>query len=396
MRTSIQRSTLLRVVSHVAILSVFAFSSRVAFAQTPPKAISIRDTPIYQPQVQVALKSFARPASILWKQQPLREGLANISRVYNVSIWLDRRLDASSEMTLNLSKDRIDQLLVDVATASNAQFGFLESVAYIGPASEVSQMQMAYWRAWYSYRKMKNAETKKANEDYVERLDCQPLTWQRFSTPQEVLGEIEEKWGITLDNKNLIPHDVWAQGDYPPLTLPGQLTLVLAGFGLTAEPIESPLRWRIVKPKASSKAMLSYPSSDWKTAQIEQFLERHANFEFKKESDLVLLQADPGVHYDLMISRIWSAIPKPKSRFATIRFTFEVNNIPAPEVIEGIATQLKLSTSCKIDRQNLKDKRISLKINQADLETLLKQLSEATGTTLQVVDESILNINPTP
>jgi hypothetical protein len=238
--------------------------------------------------------------------------------------------------------------------------------------------------------------TKKANEDYVERLDCQPLTWQRFSTPQEVLGEIEEKWGITLDNKNLIPHDVWAQGDYPPLTLPGQLTLVLAGFGLTAEPIESPLRWRIVKPKASSKAMLSYPSSDWKTAQIEQFLERHANFEFKKESDLVLLQADPGVHYDLMISRIWSAIPKPKSRFATIRFTFEVNNIPAPEVIEGIATQLKLSTSWKIDRQNLKDKRISLKINQADLETLLKQLSEATGTTLQVVDESILNINPTP
>lgn len=396
MHTSIQRPTLLRVVSHVAILSVFAFSSRVTFSQTPPKTLSIRDTPIYQPQVQVALKGFTRPASILWKQQPLREGLANISRVYNVSIWLDRRLDASHEITLNLSKDRIDQLLGDVAESANAHFGFIESVAYIGPTAEVSQLQMAYWRAWYSYRKMKNAETKKASENYVERLDCQPLTWQRFSTPQEVLGEIEEKWGITLDNKNLIPHDVWAQGDYPPLTLPGQLTLVLAGFGLTAEPSESPLRWRIVKPKPASKAMLSYPSPDWKTAQIEQYLKSHSNFDLKKESDLVLLQADPGVHYDLMISRIWSAIPKPKSRFATIRFTFEVNNIPAPEVIEGIATQLKLSTSWKIERQTLKDKRISLKINQADLESLLKQLSEATGTTLQVVDESILTITASP
>lgn len=396
MLTFIQRPTLIRVVSHVAILSVFAFSSRAVFSQTPSKALSIRDTPIYQPQVQVALKGFTRPASILWKQQPLREGLANISRVYNVSIWLDRRIDASQEVTLNLSKDRIDQLLGDVAKSANAQLGFIESVAYIGPATEVSQLQMAYWRAWYSYRKMKNAETKKANENYVERLDCQPLTWQRFSTPLEVLGEIEEKWGITLDNKNVIPHDVWDQGDYPPLTLPGQLTLVLAGFGFTAEPTDSPLRWRIVKPKPASKAILSYPSPDWKIAQIESFLMSHTNFDLKKDSDLVLLQADPGVHYDLMISRIWSAIPKPKSRFATIRFTFEVNNIPAPEVIEGIATQLKLSTSWKIERQTLKDKRISLKINQADLESLLKQLSEATGTTLQVVDESILNINPSP
>lgn len=396
MHNLIQRPTLFRVVSHVAILSILSFNSHAAFSQAPSKALSIRDTPIYQPQVQVALKGFTRPASILWKQQPLREGLANISRVYNVSIWLDRRLDSSSEITLNLSKDRIDQLLVEVAKSANAQFGFIESVAYIGPAEEVSHLQMAYWRAWYSYRKMKNAETKKANDNYIERLDCQPLAWQRFSTPQDVLREIEEKWGITLDNKNLIPHDVWAQGDYPTLTLPGQLTLVLAGFGLAAEPTESPLRWKIVKPKPTTKAMLSYPSPDWKIAQIEQFLKSHSNFEFKKESDLVLLQAEPGVHYDLMVSRIWSALPKPKSRFATIRFTFEVNNIAAPEVIEGIAAQLKLSTSWKIERQTLKDKRVSLKINQADLESLLKQLSEATGTQLQVVDESILNINPLP
>jgi hypothetical protein len=346
--------------------------------------------------VQVALKGFARPASILWKQQPLREGLINVSRVYNVSIWLDRRLDSSNEVTLNLSKDRIDQLLVDVAQSANAQFGFIESVAYIGPAAEVSQLQMAYWRAWYSYRKMKNAETKKANDNYVDRLDCQPLTWQRFSTPLEILKEIEEKWGITLDDKDLIPHDVWAQGDYPPLTLPGQLSLVLAGFGLTAEPTASPLRWKIAKPKPVSKAMLSYPSPDWKGSQIEQLLKNHADFDFKKENDLALLQAEPSVHYDLMISRIWAALPKPKSRFATIRFTFEVNNIPAPEVIEGIATQLKLSTSWKIDRQSLKDKRISLNITQADLEGMLKQISQATGTTLQVVDESIMIINPSP
>lgn len=396
MRISTQRPALLRFVSYVAILALLALRTPVAQAQTPSKAITIRETPIYQPQVQVSLKGFARSASILWKQQPLGEGLTHISRVYNVSIWLDRRLDSSKEITLNLSKDRIDQLLVDIAQSTNAQFGFIESVAYIGPAAEVPPLQMAYWRAWYSYRKMKNAETKKANENYVERLDCQPLTWQRFSTPLEILEEIEEKWGITLDAKNLIPHDVWAQGDYPPLTLPGQLSIVLAGFGLTAEPTTSPLRWKIVKPKQTSKAILSYPSPDWKASQIEQLLKNHADFDFKKENDLVLLQAEPGVHYDLMVSRIWAALPKPKSRFATIRFTFEVNNIPAPEVIEGIATQLKLSTSWKIDRQSLKDKRVSLNINQADLEGLLKQVSQATGTSLQVVNESILNINPLP
>src|SRR2546426_35264 len=68
----------------------------------------------------------------------------------------------------------------------------------------------------------------------------QSTTWARLSEPRGIIASLIEKRGWRVANAEKIPHDLWAAGVLPEMTLAEQLTVLLIGFDLTfkAEPSE--------------------------------------------------------------------------------------------------------------------------------------------------------------
>lgn len=385
------------VVQFSLLLSGCLIWSTDSLAQSPStasnSAIDVQQTPIFQPSVQQTFRTLARPLSLLWRDQPLKPGLQTIASTQGVEIFLDRRIDPTQPVQIGLGAERIDILLKGIANGINCKLGFIESVAYIGPVEETARIEMTYWRAWYQYRKQLIDIKAAGDVTKAPQIPVQKLHWDRLTTPQEILYAIEREWNIEILGKEKVPHDLWDEGKYSALTLPAQICLVVAGFGLSAEPIPDTNQWKLIAIRDSSNAMLGYAKNQWKRENLEQW-SKSESLDVTEEAKQYRVRADVATHYAIALGKYQSTLPKPKSRFENLRFTFEAVNTPAADVIDSIAIQLQLQADWQIERSALAQRRIGLKVNQASVKQLIEELAKQSSVTLEVVNETTLIIKP--
>lgn len=354
-------------------------------------AVDVQQTPIYQASVQQIFRTYCRPSSVLWRDQPMKPGLATFQKTQNVEIFLDRRVDHSQILNVGIGAERADILLKKIAETANCKLGFIESVAYIGPNSEVAKIELSYWRAWYQYRKQLTDTKANGDTSRAPQIPVQKLHWDRLITPQEILSNIEREWHIEILGKEQVPHDLWDAGAYASLSLPGQICLVVAGFGLSAEPIPATNQWKLIPVRDTNAAVLAYSKNQWKQDNIELWA-KGAKLELTEDTKLIRVRAEVSDHYAIALGKFASALPKPKSRFENLRFTFEAANTPAADVIDAIALQLQLQADWQIDRATVAQRRIGLKVNQASVKQLIDELAKQSGVTLEIVNEATLTI----
>ena len=69
------------------------------------------------------------------------------------------------------------------------------------------------------------------------RRSCgkQQLAWPRLSEPRQVISAVIEQRGWRVAEPERIPHDLWAAGELPELSVAEVLTVLLIGFDLTFE-----------------------------------------------------------------------------------------------------------------------------------------------------------------
>lgn len=354
-------------------------------------AVDVQQTPIFQASVQQIFRAYCRPSSILWRDQPMKPGLVTFQKTQNIELFLDRRVDHSQLLSVGVGAERSDILLKKLAETASCKLGFIESVAYIGPASEVAKVELSYWRAWYQYRKQLIDSKAGGDVSRAPQIPAQKLQWDRLVTPQEILSNIEREWHIEILGKEAIPHDLWDAGTYSSLSLPAQICLIVAGFGMSAEPIPATNQWKLIPVRDANTALLAYSRNQWKKESIEQW-GKDAELEVMEDTKLIRVRAEVSDHYAIALGKFASALPKPKSRFENLRFTFEAANTPAADVIDAIALQLQLQADWQIDRAPVAQRRIGLKVSQASVKQLIDELAKQSGVTLEVVNETTLII----
>lgn len=353
-------------------------------------AVDVQQTPIFQASVQQMFRTYCRPSSVLWRDQPLKPGLIAFQSGQNVELFLDRRVDSSQLLTVGLGADRADLLLKKIAEAAGCKLGFVESVAFIGPVEAVPKIELSYWRAWYQYRKQIIDTKAGGDSNKAPQIPVQKLQWDRLATPQDILANIEREWHIEILGKDQVPHDLWDSGSYSTLSLPAQICLVVAGFNLTAEPVPQTNQWKIIPLRDSTTAVLAYAKNQWKAENLEAWGGNAV--EISDDGKSTRVRSDVATHYAIALSKFAAALPKPKSRFENLRFTFEVANTPAADVIDAIALQLQLQVDWQTNRAAVAQRRIGLKVMQVSVKQLMDELAKQSGVTLEVVNESTLTV----
>lgn len=371
------------------LASVFGTALFAQNSNSSP-AVDVQQTPIFQASVQQMFRTYCRPSSVLWRDQPLKPGLLAFQDGQNIELFLDRRVDSSQLLTVGVGADRADLLLKKIAEAAGCKLGFIESVAFIGPVEAVPKIELSYWRAWYQYRKQLIDTKAGGDANKAPQIPVQKLQWDRLATPQDILANIEREWHVEILGKDQVPHDLWDSGSYSTLSLPAQICLVVAGFGLSAEPVPQTNQWKIIPVRDSTTAVLAYAKNQWKAENIEAW--GGGTAELSDEEKTTRVRGDVATHYAIALSKYAAALPKPKSRFDNLRFTFEVANTPAADVIDAIALQLQLQPDWQTNRAAVAQRRIGLKVMQVSVKQLMDELAKQSGVTLEVVNESTLTI----
>lgn len=174
-------------------------------------------------------RQLAEPVDIYWSNNPLRRAFDSISQAKRTAILIDRRIDPGQKLSVSLKGVPLESALQQIAASRGLELSRLDNVLYLGPAASADRLRAAKAELTADIRQMPKEMQRKL---FLRKA----IAWDDLSAPRELVERLARENGLKIDRLNLIPHDLWAAADLPPLTLADRLTLIAFQFDLTLKP----------------------------------------------------------------------------------------------------------------------------------------------------------------
>jgi hypothetical protein len=327
-------------------LAVFAAVCTVAYpllAQNDAaKPAANRAPSVKSPSGVSGKKTSERVATIHWQRVPLRDALGRLSGFFTDHVFVDRRVDPSLRVTLDIEASSAADVIAAIASdngLSSARFGTL---VYLGPNGAADQLRTA--------GAARSQEIARLPADLRASVTSkQTTTWPRLAEPRGLVASIVEQRGWHLTNAEKIPHDLWPAGSLPNAALNEQLSILLIGFDLTFA----------LRPNERSIELIALNSTV--PGSVQRPAENAASTRTKP-----------------------TAVKKGQKQVYTLR----VKEKPVRAVLEALKTSLHWAV--QIDEEAIRasggslDNRVSFFVENADREHLLEALLKPAGLDYQI------------
>ncbi|MHB8902199.1 MAG: hypothetical protein ACYC6Y_25865, partial [Thermoguttaceae bacterium] len=280
-------------------------------------------------------EQLARPASVIWDESPLRRCLDEFSRAQRVAVLLDRRVDPDQKLDLEAREQPILAILQAVAEDRGLRASVLGGVVYLGPPTAAERLR--------TVAELRRREIESLPAELSRRFAQQsPLAWRDLASPRDLVGQVARQGGFEIVNLDRVPHDLWAAGSLPALSLADRLTLILHQFDLTFQVAEDAPRLALTPVPDRVALVNDYPAGSAPEALMEQWRAALPRCEFRLAGDRVYVR---GLAEELeRIDEMRAGGPKrPRSagpaagRPAEQVFTAEVPNRPLGAVLDHFA-----------------------------------------------------------
>ena len=193
-----------------------------------------------------------------------------------------------------------------------------------------------------------------------------------------MLTRLAEENGLELTGLDLVPHDLWAAADLPPLSLTDRLTLVAAQFDLTFAVSSDGSGVRLAPLPRRVAIVRSYPGGPDPEAMAVRLAALAPQAEIEVVGGEVRVGGLVEDHERLAPPRPAAgpakSRPAPRDALASKRFTLTVTEKPVGPVLRQLAAQWKLELA--IDEESLStagislQRRISLHVEEATADEL--------------------------
>ncbi|MDX1962682.1 MAG: hypothetical protein SFX18_05985 [Pirellulales bacterium] len=380
--------------SIIILLTTLPIYFPVATAQTPPPAVKPEATPpapaLPKPKYLTGSaleRQLALPVDGSWVRIPLRQVLARISDVHKICIVLDRRVDPEQFVEYTANSEPLELLLKKLASAKKLGVSIGESVIYLGPPDTAAKLNtLALWQ--------------------TERLATIPAplrkpwttsqawSWPEATAVDKLLAQITTAAGVTPTNPRELPHDLWAEKSWPPLTTIQRSTLFLAQFGLTWEWSADGRSITLIPiPAELEKILVSRQYTFADPAQLRQKLEKLG---VKREMEIagkkITLRGTAEEHQ--LLQNLLANKPAKVTSVAEgqKRYTLKLE-LPLATAIETLLPRLELTA--KLDKTALRqaginlDKPVKLAVKEATLDELLAALVAESGLAYKIDGQTV-------
>ena len=171
-----------------------------------------------------------RTLSASWANVELRDLLKKIGDDRRIAILLDRRVDPTVQLPLNLTNSSLREGVRDMARLLGADISVAEPVVFVGPPAAVQRL-----RTLIELRssELSSREASIPEKRRMELATRHTVTWQDLDSPVEIVQRIADRYRLTIGHLDLLPHDLWVSNTLPSVTAAEALSLVLIQFDLT-------------------------------------------------------------------------------------------------------------------------------------------------------------------
>lgn len=167
-----------------------------------------------------------RSATIHWAEVPLRDAVSRLTKSFDEVVFVDRRIDPNTRISVDVSATSATTVLMAIATEHGWGVNQLGRCVYLGPAAAAQRLDRLA-----TARTAEVAQLPRALRRSWQRK--QAIDWPRLTRPRELVIRLVEGHEWKVANADKIPHDLWQTGKLPSMLLVEQLTILLAGFDLT-------------------------------------------------------------------------------------------------------------------------------------------------------------------
>ncbi|MCA9258579.1 MAG: hypothetical protein KDA61_05245 [Planctomycetales bacterium] len=262
-----------------------------------------------------------------WENQTLDRALHQLASLHGIPIWRDRRLDPHALFKLQVKSQSLRYLLDELARDAGASLRTTRYAVYLGPPGAAENL--AEGTAEFQ-RQLKRLPIELQRE-WMRRegWECPQL-----SEPRNAIERLATSCGWTIVNPDAVPYDLWGARSLPPMPRSETLMFLLVNFDLKCE-VESERRLRLVPTP------LHAPDDAPRSARIP----RPSGVDTPDELDRQ-------------------------------RLSLQVRQKPLGAVLDSLATQLALQIEFADSnhRVEIRERRVSLEANQADVDRVLRML----------------------
>ena len=183
-----------------------------------------------------------QPLSVHRQGVAIDEILRRLSEDRKIALLRDRRIDPSTTIDVALNAARFDDAVRGIAQGVLADLAVAGDTLYVAPVTTARTFRT---RA-VLLRDQLDALTKADSPQQFQRSRRFPLRWDRLTTPRELLDLIAHTYGIEIENRDAVPHDLWDSGAMGYANVHEALLFILTQFDLSLQWI-TPERVRIVE-----------------------------------------------------------------------------------------------------------------------------------------------------
>ena len=160
---------------------------------------------------------------------PLRRAIERVATANGAATAFVRGLDPTAPVSLDAANLSVAEALAEVATQGNAGAVTLGGAVYVAPPAVCAAAL-----ALAEERRGELGPTRGVRREPRERaLAEQNVTWDDLTAPRAILDDLAARFVLTVENPELVPHDLWPAGRLPTADAPAALAAVLVPCGLT-------------------------------------------------------------------------------------------------------------------------------------------------------------------
>ena len=322
-------------------------------------------------------EKLAEPITAEWSGAPLKRAIADLSRTHRVSLFLDRRIDPDRPITLAVKATPLAGVCDELATSAGIGFCRLGPLGYFGPRHICEGLPTVA----------------ALRDEDVARLPAEaraawgrasPWSWPDFATPRELVEQLAAAAHVRIEGLDLLPHDLWAAANLPPLSVAQRLTLVAAQFDLTWQLKDDGRAARLVAWPEKPTVERTYSAGTRARELAKQWASIAPQSQIRVEGTKLIVRGRLEDQLRIIGSRKTpTRVTKPSKPGAIQVYTLKLEAVPLDRLLDKLRAQLDLQfeidepgvAQAKIDMQQ----NVSLKVEQATLDQLLEAALKPAG-----------------
>lgn len=322
----------------------------------------------------------AAPVTVRWANVSLRKALESLQKAQRIGIAIDRRIDADAPFEMSLEGDALELALTRIADRKRIGCSLLGPVVYFGPKPTCEKLQTVAALRREDIGKLPAGPRRLL-------LQSRPAGWPNLAEPAKLVEQLAQEARVEIVNIEIIPHDLWAEANLPPLPWSDRLTLILAQFDLTFEVDRLGRSITLAAIPESVTITRKYAGGDAPRTRQTRLQQLVPGAQIEVAGGQLIVRGRSEEHREIAALLAGKQVRTKTVTEGQQRYKLKVAGLPLESVFAQLGKLLKLDIQYQreaIDRAAISLKQlISFDVTDATLEELLTAALQDTGLTYE-------------